>query len=210
MTTITLLEVHVGTPAPLAERRGEIITSGIRKVPVESATIAVSRTNIAGDGQADLVHHGGLDKAVYCYPADNFPFWRESIGYEGDGVHSAFGQNLTVAGIDETQVCIGDIWQWGDVTLQISQPRWPCSKLNQHSGVKKLSNALIHSARSGWYLRVLEPGVAPTSGEIQVIERDPAGIAVREAFEARRDPAFDPGRHREIMSHPALAKAWAL
>lgn len=209
MTTIRLLDVNVGLPAPLGERRGEVIISGIRKRPVASDTVVVSATNIAGDGQADLVNHGGLDKAVYCYTADNFPFWKASIGYEGDGIHASFGQNLTVAGVDESGIHIGDRLRWGDVLLEVSQPRWPCSKLNLHSGVKKLSNRLIHTARSGWYLRVIEPGTAPASGEIAIVERDPFGITVREAFEARRDPAFDPDRHREIMAHPKLAKAWS-
>lgn len=208
MTTIRLLDVHAGMPSPLGGRRGEMVLSGIRKQPVGTPVVAVSLTNIAGDGQADLKHHGGLDKAIYCYSVDNYPFWRESIGYEGDGVHSAFGQNLTIAGVDETMVCIGDTWQWGEVVLQVSQPRWPCFKLNMHSGVNKLSNHLIHAARSGWYLRVLHEGVAPSSGEITVIGRDPAGITVREAFEARRDPDFDPDRREAIWTHPSLAHAW--
>lgn len=208
MTTIRLLDVNVGLPAPLGQRRGEAITSGIRKRALETAEVFVSETNISGDGQADLVNHGGPDKAVYCYSADNFPFWQESIGYAGDGVHAAFGQNLTVSGVDETMVHIGDIWQWGEVVLQVSQPRWPCSKLNIHSGIKKLSNHLIHTARSGWYLRVLTTGTAPSSGEITVVDRDPQGITVREAFEARRDPGFDADRRSVIWSHPALAPAW--
>jgi MOSC domain-containing protein YiiM len=209
MTSIQLLQVHVGTPAPLGGRRGEVVISGIRKKPVQDAVLAVSHTNIAGDGQADLNNHGGPDKAVYCYSADNLPFWQESIGYEGDGVHAAFGQNLTVSGVDETMVCIGDTWRWGDVVLQVSQPRWPCFKLNMHSGVTKLSNALIHSGRSGWYLRVLETGDAPASGIIELIERDPLGLTVREAFEVRGNPKMDPDRYREIMAHPKLAQAWS-
>lgn len=210
MTTIQLHSVHVGRPAPLAERRGTIIFSGIRKQEVDAPTVAVSRINIAGDGQADRENHGGRDKAVYCYSLDNYPFWKDLIEYEGDGVHSAFGQNLTVGGVDETAVYIGDIWQWGDVRLQVSQPRWPCSKLNAHSGVRKLSHDLIHTARSGWYLRVLETGNAPTSGEITIVHRDPLAITVREAFEARRDPGFDADRRSAIWSHPALATAWRI
>jgi MOSC domain-containing protein YiiM len=209
LSAIQLLDVNVGLPSPLGARRGEAVMSGIRKRPVTIPKVHVSTTNIAGDGQADLVNHGGLDKAVYCYPADNYPFWKDLIGYEGDGIHAAFGQNLTVSGIDETGIHIGDRLMWGNVLLEVSQPRWPCSKLNLHSGVKKLSNHLIHSARSGWYLRVIDPGTAPTAGAIAIVERDPQGITVREAFEARRDPRFDPDRHREIMSHPKLAPAWS-
>lgn len=210
MTTIQLLGVHVGLPAPLGERRGEAVISGIRKRPVDAATVTVSPTNIAGDGQADLKNHGGLDKAVYCYSADNFPFWKESIGYGGDGVHASFGQNLTVAGIDETAIHIGDWLRWGDVLLEVSQPRWPCYKLDMHSGMPLLMKRLIASGLSGWYLRVIEAGTAPASGAIEVVERDPAQLTIREAFDARRNPKMDAERYREIMSHPKLAKAWSM
>lgn len=209
MSAIRLLDVNVGLPAPLGERRGDLIISGIRKLPVETPEITVSETNIAGDGQADLVNHGGLDKAIYCYSADNFPFWRDLIGFEGDGVHAAFGQNLTVSGIDEGTIHIGDRLRWGDVLLEVSQPRWPCFKLDMHSGIPLLMKRLIASGRSGWYLRVIEPGVAPTSGEIEIVVRDPLAITVRDAFDARRDPKMDSERYREIMSHPMLANAWS-
>ena len=209
MRTFRLLDVNVGLPAVLGERRGDVVRSGIRKRPVTAPDVVVSTVNITGDGQADLVNHGGVDKAVYCYSADNFPFWEESIGYKGDGQHAAFGQNLTVSGVDETGIHIGDRLQWGEVLLEISQPRWPCFKLDMHSGVPLLMKRLIASGHSGWYLRVIEPGTAPTSGEIAIIERDPLGITVRDAFDARRDPKMDPDRYREIMSHPKLADAWS-
>ena len=209
MTTMRLIDVNVGLPAPLGKRRGETVRSGIRKRPVESPEVVVGATNIAGDGQADLVNHGGRDKAVYCYSIDHYPFWKESIGYEGDGEHSAFGQNLTVAGIDETGMHIGDRLRWGDVLLEVSQPRWPCFKLDMHSGVPLLMKRVITSGHSGWYLRVIEPGTAPASGEITIIERDPLGITVRDAFDARRDPHMEPARYHEIMSHPKLAAAWS-
>lgn len=209
MTTIRLLEVNVGLPAPLGERRGEVTISGIRKRPVTTDSVTVSATNIAGDGQADLVNHGGQDKAIYCYSVDHYPFWQESIGYEGDGVHAAFGQNLSLSGIDETGIHIGDRLRWGDVLLEVSQPRWPCFKLDMHSGIPLLMKRLIASGRSGWYLRVIEPGTASTSGAIEIVERDPLGISVRDAFNARRDPHMEPARYHEIMSHPKLAAAWS-
>lgn len=206
--TITLRSVSVGKPALLGHRRGADVVSGIRKRPLAVAAVDVSATNIAGDGQADLRNHGGLDKAIYCYPSEHLALWQEEIGYEGDGVHAPFGENLSIAGIDEQTACIGDIWRWGGVTLQVSQPRWPCFKLDMHSGVEALMKQLIKTGRSGWYLRVLEPGTAPTAGKIELIERDPLDITVRDAFNARRDPALDPVRYAEIMAHPRLAKAW--
>jgi MOSC domain-containing protein YiiM len=206
--TITLRSVSVGKPALLGQRRGEEVLSGIRKQRVTLSTIDVTTTNISGDGQADLRNHGGLDKAVYCYPSQHLSFWAEAIDYAGDGTFAPFGENLSITGIDEETACIGDIWQWGSVALQISQPRWPCFKLDMHSGVKAFMNRLIKSGRCGWYLRVLEGGVAPTSGEIEITGQDPLGVSVRQAFDARRDPALDPERYKEIMSHPRLAAAW--
>lgn len=206
--TITLRSVSVGKPALLGQRRGEEVLSGIRKQRLTLPTVDVTTTNIAGDGQADLRNHGGLDKAVYCYPSEHLSFWRETIGYADDDTFAPFGENLSISGIDEETAWIGDIWLWGSVTLQISQPRWPCFKLDMHSGVKALMNRLIKSRRCGWYLRVLEEGVAPTSGEIEIAGRDPLGISVRQAFDARRDPALDPKRYERTMSHPRLAAAW--
>lgn len=206
--TITLRSVSVGRPAILGTRRGEVVVSGIRKTPVPTPIVEVTSLNIIGDGQADLRNHGGTDKAVYCYPSDHLPYWLDSIEYRGDGTHAPFGENLATAGTDETAACIGDIWRWGTVKLQISQPRWPCYKLDMHSGVPLLMNRLIKSGRCGWYLRVLQPGSAPVSGEITIIERDPLGITVRQAFDARRHPDLDPDLYHRIMSHPKLANAW--
>lgn len=208
VNALTLLSVSVGKPALLGERRGENVISGIRKRPLDGPNVGVTMLNIDGDGQADLVSHGGENKAIYCYPAPHLALWREEIRYEGDGIHAPFGENLSLSGVDEETVCIGDIWRWGTVTLQISQPRWPCYKLDMHSGVKGLMTMLIKSGRSGWYFRVLEPGIAPTSGEIEIIERDALGISVHDAFNARRDPKLDPGEYAWVMAHPKLAPAW--
>jgi MOSC domain-containing protein YiiM len=206
--TITFRSVSVGGPTILGKRRGEDVLSGIRKQPLMSPTVDVSTTNIAGDRQADLRNHGGSDKAVYCYPSEHLAFWRETAGYVGDGTHTPFGENLSVTGVDEGTARIGDIWRWGSVTLQISQPRWPCFKLDMHADIGSMMTLLIKSGRCGWYLRVLDAGVAPTSGVIEVIERDTLGVTVRQAFDARRDPEMDRGTYEHIMSHPRLATAW--
>jgi MOSC domain-containing protein YiiM len=206
--TITLRSVSVGQPAWLGKHRGQSITSGIRKSPVQIATVDVGRTNIAGDGQADLRVHGGPDKAIYCYPAEHLAWWRDEIGYAGDGIHAPFGENLSVLGVDEQTACIGDIWRWGDATLQVSQPRWPCFKLRMHTGVSSMIKRFVASGRSGWYLRVLEPGSAPASGEMTVIERDPEAIPVALAFAVRSNPETDPEVFARVMAHPALADGW--
>jgi len=205
---ITLRSVSVGQPAMLGTYHGRKIVSGIRKRPVDAPTVEVGAANIAGDRQADRRVHGGPDKAIFCYPSEHVDFWRETLGYGGDGIHAPVGENLSLQGIAEEGACIGDIWRWGSVTLQISQPRWPCYKLEMHSGHPELVDAFLSSGRCGWYVRVLEPGTAPTSGEITVIARDPLAVTVREAFEARRDRSSDPDAFERVRSHPYLAAAW--
>jgi len=204
-TTIRLVSVAVGKPAVIGvNRRGEVI-SGIAKRETDAAEVVVRRTNIDGDGQADLRVHGGPDKAVYCYPREHRAFWRDEIGY--DRAEAPFGENLSTEGIDEETARIGDTWRWGTVLLQICQPRWPCHKLALHSGYPDMVKRFVAAGRSGWYLRVLEEGVAPTSGVIEIVERDPMGISVRTSFLAARGD-LDPALFEAANSHPALAAAW--
>ncbi|MBA2469145.1 MAG: MOSC domain-containing protein [Chloroflexia bacterium] len=202
---IRLVSVAVGMPSVIgANRQGEV-TSGIGKHEVAAPEVVVRRTNIDGDRQADLRVHGGVDKAIYCYPREHRPFWRDEIGYER--AESPFGENLSTDGIDEETAQIGDVWRWGTALLQISQPRWPCHKLALHTGHPDMVKRFVTGGRSGWYLRVLEEGVAPTSGQIEIVQRDPLEVSVRTAFMAARGD-IDPAMFEIANTHPALAAAW--
>ena len=205
MPEIELVALAVGRPSVLGISRQRRVISGIRKHHVEGAVVQVGWTNIDGDGQADLVNHGGVDKAVYCYPRQHRQHWREELGYERKA--APFGENLSVLGVDETTVCIGDTWRWGSVLLQVSQPRWPCYKLAMHTGHDDMVKRFVAWGRSGWYLRVLEEGAAPTTGAIAIESRDPAGITVDLAFRARRG-SEEAETTARVMAHPSLAAAW--
>jgi MOSC domain-containing protein YiiM len=205
---IKLLSVNVAEPDVIGVRRGRPVLSGILKRPVATDSVEVGLTNIAGDAQADLRAHGGPDKAVYAYSADHFPWWTAHMKPDQPYGPGALGENLTVTGIDETGLRIGDILQWGEAVLQISQPRYPCYKLAMATHRPTIVKRFLESGRSGWYLRVLEPGCAPARGTICLRERDSAGISVREAALAASHPT-EPERLIEIASHPALAPRWA-
>lgn len=202
---ITVRAVAVGLPVVIGRTRSGDVVSGIRKHLVTTDTVRVRTLNIEGDRQADLRVHGGPDKAVYCYPAEHLPFWKSEIGYEME--EAPFGENLSTLGVTEEVARIGDIWRWGSVTMQICQPRWPCYKLVLHSGHADMIKRFVDASRSGWYLRVLEPGAAETTEPIFLSQRDPAGITVRQAFDAAlgrlsRDDIV------AVYAHPALAAAW--
>jgi MOSC domain-containing protein YiiM len=204
-TTISLISVAVGQPTVIGfNRQGEVV-SGIRKHEVGADEVIVRRLNIDGDRQADLRVHGGADKAIYCYPREHRTFWEAELGYAK--AEAPFGENLSIEGIDECEACIGDTWRWGTALLQISQPRWPCYKLAVHTGHPDMVKRFVAAGKSGWYVRVLEEGVAPTSGEITIVERDPLGVSVQTAFLAARGD-IDPAMFEIANSHPALAAAW--
>ncbi len=203
--SITLVSVAVGMPSVIGtNRRGEV-TSGIAKRELTDPGVIVRRTNIDGDRQADLRVHGGPDKAIYCYPREHRRFWIDEIGYEQ--AEAPFGENLSTQGIDEDTAQIGDIWRWGTARLQISQPRWPCYKLALHSGRPDMVKRFVAAGRCGWYLRVLEEGLAPTSGTIEIVECDPLGVSVRTSFMAARGD-INPALFEVANTHPALAVAW--
>jgi MOSC domain-containing protein YiiM len=204
---IELLSVNVGRPAPLGQRRGRTVLSGIRKSPLAGLTVEVQAENILGDQQADLVHHGGRDKAIFAYPQAHLDAQADQYGTPEAFTPGNIGDNLTIGNLLETDVCIGDIWQWGEVELQISQPRIPCYKLAMSVGNPKIVKRWRQSGSCGWYIRVLIPGTTSIDTPLTIKERDSAGITVREAaLVLFQDSPL--GRRREIADHPALSAAW--
>ncbi|HRK32198.1 MAG TPA: MOSC domain-containing protein [Tepidisphaeraceae bacterium] len=170
-----LLTIQIGQPRTIVDEHGKseedrVWFSGFYKSPV-TRPVRVGATGLAGDGQADSKHHGGADKAVLAYSFDHYPHWRASLGIDSFDP-GAFGENLTVAGTNEDDVCVGDVWQIGEVRLQVSQPRQPCWKLARRWGRKDLPAQVIANGQSGWYLRVLREGTIQATPEAPMtIER---------------------------------------
>ena len=160
--------VFVGEPSVLGYRRERPVLSAITKARVAAPELNLTELNLDGDRQADLTVHGGVDKAVYVYPAEHYPAWAAE-GFEAEP--GGFGENISLTGATEDDVRIGDVWAWGDALVQVSQPRQPCFKLAMKTGRKDVTPMMIDSGRSGWYLRVLRPGTVPTSGAIELAER---------------------------------------
>jgi MOSC domain-containing protein YiiM len=150
--TPTLLSVQTGRVAPLGP---ENVPSGIIKT-ARTGAVAVGPLGLDGDAQADLEVHGGPEKAVYAYAAAHFPDWAARfphLAFAG----GAMGENLTIAGLEEKDICVGDVHAIGTALLQVCQPRQPCFKFNLlHDEL--VSSAMVKSFQSGWYYRVLAPG----------------------------------------------------
>lgn len=215
-TRIDVERTFVGRPARLSDR-GLGVMSSIAKAPVGSgATLELTELNLDGDDQADRTVHGGIDKAVYVHPAEHLPVWAVELGQpslaDSSLAVAAFGENLSTRGVTETTACIGDVWAWGSALLQICQPRWPCQKLTLHRASSRVGSLMRASGRTGWYLRVLEPGTVPAAGPITVTDQHPAGITVADANRAMLDRALTDraGVQRVAGLGDALADEWRL
>ncbi len=141
--------------------------SAIDKHAVAGAQ-AVQRLGLAGDAQADRRVHGGEGKAVHCYAWSHYAAWRAALpGCALFDRPGAFGENLSIDGLDEHSVCIGERWRVGSALLEVSQGRQPCYKLNLRFGVADMALRVQQSGRAGWYLRVLESGLLTAGDRIE-------------------------------------------
>lgn len=203
---LRILSVNVGTPQVIAMERGEPVWSGIVKRPVAGPTIFVGATDIEGDAQADLSVHGGVDKAVYAYPADHWPWWEREKAYPCKP--AAFGENLTLEGADETRIGIGDRFRWGEAILEVSQPRAPCYKFAILANRADAPSAMTVSGRCGWYFRVIQPGPAPVMNAALVRIAETEGPSVREAFFAALAPRIPAEMLIRVHAAAPLAASW--
>jgi MOSC domain-containing protein YiiM len=174
-----LVSVNVGRPQQIATRRGRPTMSAIGKAPVHGR-VAVAGVNVAGDQQADLRVHGGPDKAVYAYAAEDTAWWTEELGRTGEPLPpGVFGENLTTEGVDVSGAVIGERWTVGSVELEVCQPRQPCFKLGIRFGDPKMLRAFTLAERPGAYLRILTPGELGAGDEVVVHSRPAHGITIQ-------------------------------
>ncbi|CAA9427085.1 MAG: Flavohemoprotein (Hemoglobin-like protein) (Flavohemoglobin) (Nitric oxide dioxygenase) [uncultured Rubrobacteraceae bacterium] len=172
-----LLSVNVSPPKEI--RHGSrTVETGIFKEPVEGR-VMLRNLNLDGDGQADLVNHGGPHRAAYAYPIENYAYWRGELGRD-DFSFGQFGENFTVEGMTEDGVSIGDVFRVGGALVEVSQPRPPCFKLGIKMGMPRFPKLFLASGRVGFYLRVLEEGEVGAGDIFERVGRDPEGMVVRE------------------------------
>ncbi len=168
MTSATLLSVQTGSVAPLGP---DAIPSGFVK-HVRAGAVQVGPLGLDGDAQADLTVHGGAEKAAYGYAAGHYPLWAAEFPehaalFAAGGV----GENLTIGGMDESAICVGDIHGIGTALLQVCQPRQPCFKFVARFGDNRLPKAMVRNGRSGWYYRVLVPGAVGAGDAVTLLDR---------------------------------------
>ncbi len=181
---MNVISINVGRLREV-EHNGNLVRTGIYKQPVSGAA-QVRRLGIVGDEQGDPQNHGGVDMAVYAYSAENYAYWRKEMPGE-ELPYGKFGENLTITGLDDSTVHIGDLLRIGPtgtggrgVTVQVSVMRAPCWKLAMVMGSAEFVKVFLNSYKLGWYMRVLEEGRIEAGDEVSIERRDPAGLSIEQ------------------------------
>ena len=172
---MNIVSVNVGLPRKVVWK-GITVQTAIFKEPVAGA-VAIRELNLDGDQQADLTVHGGLEKAVYAYPAEHYQYWREQLS-DASLSWGAFGENLTISGLREDAVHIGDLLKVGCAVLRVTQPRMPCYKLQLRFNRDDMIKRFLVSGRSGFYFSVTNPGDVAAGSRVEILDRDPGGVTV--------------------------------
>ncbi len=196
--------IAVGGPTTVSWQGGEVVTS-IFKKPVAGPVMARGH-NLEGDRQSDLQVHGGEFKAVYAYAAEHYPWWRSKLARELEPAN--FGENLTIAGLDEPDLRIGDVLRVGEAELEATLPRLPCFKLGIRFGDPGMVKAFAESRRWGIYFRVAREGRIAMGDIVAIARRDPASVPV---YDIARVYLFDRGdadTMRLLAAHQRLDPAW--
>lgn len=200
-----LLSVNVSLPKTV-EYRGRQVETGIFKEPV-SGRVWVRRLNLDGDAQADLKVHGGVDKAVYAYASENYDYWKRELE-RNDLSFGQFGENLTLEGMTEDVVRVGDVYRIGGATVEVSQPRSPCFKLALKMGNPRFLKIFLASRRTGFYLRVLEEGEVEAGDDVKLIEQDPTALSVRQVVELSYFDRENVEQLKAAVKMRALSAPW--
>src|SRR5918911_1958680 len=173
-----LLSVNVGLPRDVTWS-GKTVHTGIWKSPVEGRRM-VRKLNIVGDGQGDLAGHGGEQRAVFVYQMESYHYWERFLG-RNDFVYGQFGENFTVEGLPDDEVCIGDRYRIGTAVLEVTQPRVTCYRVGIRMQEPQMPALLVSHRRPGFYLRVLEEGEVEAGDEILRVGSGPEQMTVAEA-----------------------------
>ncbi len=168
----------------------------------------LTKTGFAEDFQADLVAHGGPEKALHHYASDHYALWREDLGDNARFVPGGFGENISTLGLTEADVCIGDVFALGTARVQVSQGRQPCWKLAAHTGEDRMAYLVRKTLRTGWYYRVLEEGEVSPGDAMILMDRAPDAYTVKDVTRAYFDRRLDREEARSLAAIATLYLGW--
>jgi MOSC domain-containing protein YiiM len=197
-----VVSVNVGRPRTV-EWFGRQVRTAIWKAPVDGP-LAVRGGNIDGDQQADLRVHGGYDKAIYAYAAEDYQWWAGQLGETL--APGTFGENLTTEGIDLAAAVVGARWRVGSALLEVSEPRLPCFKLGIRMGDAAFVERFDDAMRFGTYVRIVEEGELVAGDDVTLVAEPPAGVSIGDLAQAHRAPT--PALLGQIAASSHVPESW--
>jgi ferredoxin-NADP reductase len=200
-----LLSVNVGLPRDIAWQ-GKTVRTAVWKEAVRGPRM-VRRLNVAGDGQGDLAGHGGEHRAVFVYQMDSYRYWQSELG-RNDFTYGQFGENFTVEGLPDREVCIGDHYRIGSALFEVTQPRVTCYRVGIRMNEPQMAALLVARGRPGFYLRVLEEGQVEAGDEIVQVGVGPERMTVSEIDALLYLPGSSRSQLERALRIPALSAGW--
>ena len=200
----TLLSVNVGLPQDVVWH-GRTVHTGVWKRPVDGPRL-VRRLNIDGDGQGDLAGHGGEQRAVFVYQIGSYHYWQQQLGRD-DFSYGQFGENFTVDGLADDQVCIGDRYQIGEALFEVTQPRVTCYRVGIRMNDPRIPALLVSHHRPGFYFRVLREGRVQAGDDIVRVATGPEAMTVADIDALLYLPGHPRQQLRRALRIPALSEA---
>lgn len=183
--------------------------SAIEKRMTEGA-LQLNALGLQGDEQAETRFHGGPDRVLCHYPREHYAFWKHQYPeLESLFVAPAFGENISTQGMTEQNVYIGDLYQWGDAIIQVTQPRSPCYKLNGLTGIADFAKIMQDNGRCGWLYRVVNKGKVSSDEPLVLLSRT-SNISVKDAVAIAFHFPFDEEVYKQLLSAPGLSASWTL
>lgn len=181
--------------------------SAIAKVQIDGE-LMLTELGLAGDEQAETKIHGGPDRALCHYPREHYQYWRQAFPEQAElFVAPAFGENLSTQGMTEENVFIGDIFQWGEALIQVTQPRSPCFKLNFHFAISDMASQMQDAGKTGWLCSVIAPGMVSADAPLVLASRV-SDVSVQEAIAIAWHMPFDDDQYHRLLSAVGLSKSW--
>jgi MOSC domain-containing protein YiiM len=203
--TARLLSVNVGLPRDVAWA-GKTVHTAVWKEPVRGRRMA-RRLNIDGDGQGDLAGHGGEHRAVFVYQIDSYRYWQSELR-RNDFTHGQFGENFTVDGLSDQEVCIGDRYRIGSALFEVTQPRVTCYRIGIRMNEPQMAALLVARGRPGFYFRVLKEGEVEADDEIVQVAAGPERMTVFEVNALLYLPGHPRSQLERALRIPALSAGW--
>jgi ferredoxin-NADP reductase/MOSC domain-containing protein YiiM/ferredoxin len=204
-TMARLLSVNVGLPRDI-DWQGRTVHTAVWKTPVQGRRMA-RRLNVDGDGQGDLAGHGGEHRAVFVYQIESYRYWQNRLR-RNDFTYGQFGENFTVEGLADMEVCVGDHYRIGDALFEVTQPRVTCYRVGIRMNEPQMAALLVSQGRPGFYFRVLEEGEVGAGDEIVKVKSDPERVTVAELNALLYLPGHPASGLERALRIPALSAGW--